>query len=114
MSNDFLPVLDLYERYRDGETFLTGAFGGVEIFIHPIKGADPDDRSWRMYFAPRVEAIDRDRATPTTATKPKPPGWAGVRERQSMTRSLAAIGMNMRFDQDAQRELGLDDPDPDR
>jgi hypothetical protein len=40
-----LPVLDLYERYsKNGEMFLTGAFGGVKIFIHPIKGAHPDDR----------------------------------------------------------------------
>jgi hypothetical protein len=54
MNGDYLPVLDLYERYsHDGEKFLTGAFGGVKIFIHPIKDAHPDDRSWRMYFAPR-------------------------------------------------------------
>jgi hypothetical protein len=54
---DPLPVLDLYERYRDGEMFLTGAFG-VKIFIHPIKGAHLDDYCWRMYFAPRQEGVD--------------------------------------------------------
>jgi hypothetical protein len=30
-----------------------------------------------------------------------------------MTKSLAAIGMGFRFDQDAQRELGLLEDDPD-
>jgi hypothetical protein len=58
-----------YERYRDDEMFLTGAFGGVKIFIHPIKGADPDDRCWRMYFAPRVQGVEKDRAYPTKATR---------------------------------------------
>jgi hypothetical protein len=41
MENGFLPVLDLYEHYRDGEMSLTGAFGGVKIFTCPIKGAHP-------------------------------------------------------------------------
>jgi hypothetical protein len=81
MSNDLLPVLDLYERYRDGEAFLTGAFGGIKIFIHPIKGADPNDRSWRLYLSPRLQGVDKDRAYPTKATKQAPTGWAGVRER---------------------------------
>jgi hypothetical protein len=81
LQNDMLPVLALYERYRDGEVFLTGAFGGVRLFIHPIAGADPDDRSWRLYVAPRLQGIDKD---PTTLTKPAPTGWAGVRERQGM------------------------------
>jgi hypothetical protein len=80
-SPDRLPVLDLYERYRDGEMFLTGAFGGVKIFIYVIKGADPDDRCWRVYLAPRLEGVDRDRARLTPKTKPDPTGWAAVRER---------------------------------
>jgi hypothetical protein len=106
MHDDKLPVLDLYERYRDGETFLTGAFGGVKIFIHPIKGAHPDDRCWRLYFAPRVQGVDKDRARPTSQTKPTPSGWTAVRERQSMTKQLAAIGMQAPYYRD---ELGLDD-----
>jgi hypothetical protein len=32
MRDDFLPVLDLYERHTsDGEIFLTGAFGGGSL-----------------------------------------------------------------------------------
>jgi hypothetical protein len=106
--DNLLPVLDLYERYRDGEAFLTGAFGGVKIFIHPIAGADRDDRCWRLYLAPRVQGVDKDRARPTTATKPAPKGWARVRERQSMTKTLAAIGMQAPF---YRSELGLVDDD---
>jgi hypothetical protein len=75
MYDDRLAVLDLYERYRDGEMYLTGAFGGVKIFIHPIQGAGPDDRSWRMYFAPRIQGVDKDRSKPTKITKPAPTGW---------------------------------------
>jgi hypothetical protein len=78
MRDDYLPVLDLYERYtRDGEMFLTGAFAGVKIFIHPIQGAHPDDKSWRVYLAPRREGVDKDRARPTSQTKP--PSGGGSR-----------------------------------
>jgi hypothetical protein len=98
---DQLPVLDLYERYRDGEIFLTGAFGGVRIFVHPIKGAHPDDRSWRMYLAPRVQGLDRERTRPTAATRPAATGWQGVRQRQraagTLNETLAAMGMKAPF-----------------
>jgi hypothetical protein len=116
MMDDRLPVLDLYERYtKDAEMFLTGAFGGVRVFIHPIKGAHPDDRSWRMYFAKRIEGVDKDRAKPTAITKPSPKGWAAVNERRAlrgrkpaMAEALAAVGMAAPYYQD---ELGLDDQD---
>jgi hypothetical protein len=120
MHDDRLAVLDLYERHsREGETFLTGAFGGVRVFVHPIKGAHPDDRCWRMYLAKRIEGLDKDRAKPTAITKPAPTGWAAVNERRSlrgrkpsMKEALAAVGMAAPFYQD---ELGLeDDPDGDR
>jgi hypothetical protein len=108
-----LPVLALYERYRDGEVFLTGAFGGVRLFIHPIAGADPDDRSWRLYVAPRLQGIDKD---PTTLTKPAPTGWAGLGCGSGRTcQQLAAIGLYTRFaDQDERRGLDLFDDDDDR
>jgi hypothetical protein len=103
-------VLDLYERYTgDGDMFLTGVFGGVKLFIYRIKGAHPDDRCWRLYFAPRAQGVERDRARPTARTRPAPTGWAGARERQSLAKSLSAIGMQARFDHDVQRELGLED-----
>jgi hypothetical protein len=38
--------------------------------------------------------------------KSAPTGWAGVRERQSLTKTLAAVGMAAPFYQD---ELDLDD-----
>jgi hypothetical protein len=89
MPDDRLPVLDLYERYsKDGEMFLTGAFGGVRVFIHPIKGANPDDRSWRLYVSQRLQGVDRDRGKPTSATTLAPTGWDGVRERQDARAAL--------------------------
>ena len=39
MQNDMLPVLALYERYRDGEVFLTGAFGGGSTSRRAFKGS---------------------------------------------------------------------------
>jgi hypothetical protein len=109
-NGDQLPVLDLYERYRDGEMFLTGAFGGVKIFIYPIKGADPDDRCWRVYLAPRLAGIDKDRTKPTSQTKPAPTGWDAVRERQSLKKTLAAVGMAAPHysPDELQRDLGFD------
>ena len=36
-----LPVLGLYERYRDSEIFLTGAFGGGKIVHSADQGHTP-------------------------------------------------------------------------
>ena len=64
MMDDKLAVLDRYGRYTsDGEMFLTGAFGGVKLFIQPIEGTEPDDRSLRLYFAPRLQGDRRPRRT---------------------------------------------------
>jgi hypothetical protein len=58
-----LPLLDLYERYRDDVKpfFLTGGFCGVRLFIYPIVPA----ALWRLYVAPRLAGTQKDRARPT-------------------------------------------------
>jgi hypothetical protein len=94
---DLLPVLDLYKRYTGSTTsemYLTGAFGGMKIFIYPIAGAHPDDRCWRVYVAPRQQGIERDRSMPTRVT---PTNRPGTREPQTVTKQLAAIGMQAPF-----------------
>jgi hypothetical protein len=37
-----------------------------------------------MYFAKRIEGLEKDRAKPTGITKPAPTGWDAVRERREL------------------------------
>jgi hypothetical protein len=106
-----LPWLDMRCR-GDG---IYGALAGLRLEILPIENTPPDGPHMRLYVTQRINGVDRDRATPTRATRPARPGWAGVRERQTLAKSLAAIGMQARFaDPDLQQELGLDDDPFDR
>jgi hypothetical protein len=103
-----LPWLDMWERGSG----IYGALAGLRLELLPIENAPADGPHWRLYVTQRIDGVDRDRASPLKATRPAPTGWAGVRERQSMTKMLAAVGMQAPY---YQRELGLDDQeDPDR
>jgi hypothetical protein len=94
-----------------------GALAGLRLELLPIEDAPIDGPHWRLYVTQRVEGVDRDPASPTKITKPSPTGWAAVRERQSMAKQLAAIGMVApHYSQDElQRDLGFDlEDDPRR
>jgi hypothetical protein len=47
---------------------ITGSFAGVKLMLFQIVDAPEDGPHWRLYFAPRQQAIERDRPLPTTAT----------------------------------------------
>jgi hypothetical protein len=97
-----LSWLDMWQR-GDG---IYGALGGLKLELLPIEDAPIDGPHWRLYVVQRAEGVDRDRAKPTGVTRPAPTGWAAVRERQSITKQLAAIGMQVPYCRD---ELGLED-----
>jgi hypothetical protein len=56
-----LPLLELAERDRNGAMFLAAEPGDLLVEIHPIEGAHPDDRCWRVYLAtlPLLDLYER-------------------------------------------------------
>jgi hypothetical protein len=65
-----LPVIDLWQRRTANGVVITGSFAGVKLMLYRIVDAPEDGPHWHLYFAPRQQAIERDRALPTTATAP--------------------------------------------
>jgi hypothetical protein len=67
-ATDLLPVIDLWQRRTANRVVITGSFASVKLILYQIVDAPEDGPHWRLYFAPRQQAIERDRAQPTTAT----------------------------------------------
>jgi hypothetical protein len=98
-----LPWLDMWQRGGG----IYGALAGLKLELMPIEDAPLDGPHWRLYVTQRMDGVERDRSAPTRATRPAPTGWAEVRERQSLTKQLAAIGMQAPYYRD---ELEEGDP----
>ena len=82
MMDDQLEVLELYERYTsDGEMFLTGAFGGVRLFIRGSRGPSQMNAVGGYTSRRAFKAINHDRTRPTKIHEASADrlGWRGGR-----------------------------------